>query len=234
MQGKMAKLRTPEEIQDADERGESPPPETPGELRGEEGAESSDLTTPVLLVAMPQVLDPFFHMSVVLLIDHHEQGSLGFIVNRPTRVPLSDILEGFEIPWRGKDEQTAYFGGPVQPQLGTVIYRPSESHGETENETENENEIYAGAALTQNVNDLQELAAGPPQDLRLFLGYAGWGEGQLLSELLRNDWVTVPVHHDLVFVDDPAEAWRAALRSVGIDPEALTSWTSQDADAPAN
>ncbi len=197
-------------------------------MREPEAAETSDLETPILLIAMPQVLDPFFHMSVVLLIDHHEQGSLGFIVNRPTRVPVSDVLEGLDIPWQGGDDQSAFFGGPVQPQLGTVIYRSREPVSDSETE------IYSGASLTQNIRDLQQLAAGPPRDLRLFLGYAGWGEGQLLSEILRNDWVTAPVHHDLVFVDDPAEAWRAALRSVGIDPDQLPSWTPQDTDTPVN
>jgi len=197
-------------------------------MREPEADATSDLKTPILLIAMPQVLDPFFHMSVVLLIDHHEQGSLGFIVNRPTRVPVADILQGLDIPWQGGEEQTAYFGGPVQPQLGTVIYRTQEPLSDSETE------IFSGATLTQNIGDLQQLAAGPPRDLRLFLGYAGWGEGQLLSEILRNDWVTAPVHHDLVFVDDPVEAWRAALRSVDIDPDQLPTWTPHDADMPAN
>ena len=62
---------------------------------------ASDLTTPVLLLAMPQVVDPFFHKSVVLLLHHEEEGSFGFIVNRPTGIRLQEILEGMEVNWQG-------------------------------------------------------------------------------------------------------------------------------------
>lgn len=192
-------------------------------------AGSSDLDTPVLLVAMPQVLDPFFNMSVVLLIHHREEGSLGFIVNRPTGVPIADILEGLDIPWQGDREQAAHFGGPVQPQLGTVIYR-----SESPASSPSQQEIVPGIRVTQNIRDLEHLAEKPPSDLRLFLGYAGWGEGQLLQEILRNDWITAPVADELVFAEDPAETWRAALASVGVDPSQLPSWTPDDATAAAN
>ncbi len=189
-----------------------------------------NLETPVLLVAMPQVLDPFFHMSVVLLIQHQSEGSQGFIVNRPTGVPISEILDGLDIPWGGDQEEAAHFGGPVQPQIGTVIYHArggqpiSASH----------HEIYPGVLLTQNVHDLQALAEDPPGALRLFLGYAGWGEGQLMQEILRNDWITAPVTHDLVFARKPGETWRRALLSVGVDPNQLPTWTPSDADGVAN
>ena len=61
----------------------------------------ADLQTPLLLLAMPQVMDPFFHKSVVLLLHHQDEGSLGFIVNRPTGVKIAEILEDLEIPWLG-------------------------------------------------------------------------------------------------------------------------------------
>src|ERR1700730_5906952 len=85
-------------------------------------ATASDLVTPVLLVAMPQVLDPFFHKSVVLLIHHQDEGSFGFIVNRPTGIKVTEILHGLAVGWRGREAALAYFGGPVQPQLGTVLF----------------------------------------------------------------------------------------------------------------
>src|SRR4029453_13892232 len=84
----------------------------------------SDLSTPVLLMAMPQVLDPFFHRSVVLLLHHEDEGSFGLIVNRPTGIKVSEILQGMDVGWRGREEAVAYFGGPVQPQLGTVLFAP--------------------------------------------------------------------------------------------------------------
>ena len=81
-----------------------------------------------------------------------------------------------------------------------------------------------GIALTQHIGDLSRLAEAPPDHFRLLLGYAGWGEGQLLEEILRNDWLTAPVSDELIFAPDPEQVWDAALRSVGSDPAALPSW----------
>lgn len=194
-----------------------------------------DLETPVLLVAMPQVLDPFFNMSVVLLVQHESEGSRGFIVNRPTGVSISDILEGLEIPWVGDSEQAAHFGGPVQPQVGTVIYQAeAETEAEDNESSKAAQEIQPGVVLTQNIQDLQSLAENPPDSLRLFLGYAGWGEDQLMQEILRNDWMTAPVSEDLIFAQDPSETWRQALRSVGVEPDQLPTWMPGEANEVTN
>lgn len=182
----------------------------------------SDLVTPVLLMAMPQVLDPFFHRSVVLLLHHEDEGSFGFIVNRPTGIKVSEILKGMDVGWQGQEEVVAYFGGPVQPQLGTVLFAPLLAESDEAEDTATE--VVPGVALTQHIGDLSRLAGAPPDRFRLLLGYAGWGEGQLLQEILRNDWLTAPVDSDLIFAPDPEEVWGAALRSVGIDPAALPSW----------
>lgn len=184
-------------------------------------AADAGLTTPVLLVAMPQVLDPFFQRSVVLLVHHEDEGSFGFIINRSTGIRLAEILEGMEVGWGGGEEAVAHFGGPVQPQLGTVLFAPAGL------ETEASTEVFPGVALTQHIGDLVRLAETPPDHFRLFLGYAGWGSGQLLDEILRNDWLTAPAQVDLVFAPDPDEVWSAALQSVGVDPAALPSWTPE-------
>jgi putative transcriptional regulator len=197
------------------------------------------LSTPVLLLAMPQVLDPFFHRSVVLLVRHEDEGSLGFIVNRPTGIKVSEILKGMEVDWRGREDVVAYFGGPVQPNLGTVLFGPqsrlpeptataaptvdAEAGGDFRGEATSE--VLAGVSLTQHVGDLSRLAESPPERFRLFLGYAGWGAGQLIEEILRNDWLTAPAHGDLIFAPDPDRVWSAALESVGVDPATLPSWT---------
>lgn len=185
---------------------------------------SSDLTAPVLLVAMPQVLDPFFHRSVVLLLNHDEEGSHGLIVNRPTDIPVRSILGGMDIEWTGAEEAVAYFGGPVQPQLGSVLFltdaaRPDLAPAATP--------VAPGVAITHHVDDLAGLAAAPPERMRLLLGFAGWGEGQLMEEILRNDWLTARVDPRLLFAPDPAGVWGEALRSVGVDPAVLPSWTQQ-------
>ena len=181
----------------------------------------SDLSTPVLLMAMPQVLDPFFHRSVVLLLHHEDQGSFGFILNRPTGIKVSEILKGMDVGWSGREEAVAYFGGPVQPNLGTVLFAPLLPDGHPEDTA---TEVLPGVALTQHIGDLSRLAEAPPDQFRLILGYAGWGEGQLMEEILRNDWLTAPASSELIFAPDPEQIWGEALRSVGIDPAVLPSW----------
>ena len=194
--------------------------------------ESRDLEPPVLLIAMPQVLDPFFHRSVVLLIHNDDEGSFGLITNRATGIKVTEILTGMEINWGGGDE-VAFFGGPVQPQMGTVMFDAA-AVADRESADDTSSLVAPGVRLTQNVADLGELAESPPERLRLYLGYAGWGAGQLVEEILRNDWMTAPVDNELIFTDDPDTVWARALESVGVDPDSLPSWTASDADATTN
>ena len=188
-----------------------------------------NLEPPVLLLAMPQVLDPFFLRSVVLLVQHGEEGSLGFIVNRPTEIDIQEILSSMEIDWKGASGE-AFFGGPVQPQIGTVLCRnPGARLSE-----ETASEVLPGLWLTHQVGDLASLAKSPPEKFRLLLGYAGWGAGQLVAEVLRNDWLTAPVDLDLLFEPDIDRVWTAALESVGVDPATLPSWTEGGDEEEAN
>jgi putative transcriptional regulator len=184
------------------------------------------LATPVLLVAMPQVLDPFFHRSVVLLLHHDDEGSFGLIVNRTTGITLAEILDGMDIEWQGPRDALAYFGGPVQPQMGTVLTdalpAPADAPGDEAEETSTQ--ILADVWMTQHIANLTALAGKPPAFFRLVLGYAGWGEEQLISEILRNDWLTVPVSRDLLIETPSDEMWERAVRAAGVDPEALPAW----------
>ena len=190
-----------------------------------------ELKAPTLLVAMPQITDPFFQRAVVLLVAHEDEGSLGFVVNRVTDTSVREILDGLEVEWHGDAELRANFGGPVQPELGSVLYDPREL-GELE--LERGGEIVPGVAITQHAEDLAKLAQGPPESLRFVLGYAGWSAGQLLQELERHDWIVVPASRDLVFGREPLGTWRAALSSVGIDAEHLPRWTPGAPDSGAN
>jgi putative transcriptional regulator len=196
-------------------------------------AGSVELKAPALLVAMPQVLDPFFHKSVVLLVAHEEAGSLGFVVNRPTEVPVEKILAGMELSWSGPRGAHAFFGGPVQPQLGSVLYDAAQV-GALAIDLDRGAEIDAGVGITQHAADLARLAAQPPPSFRLILGYAGWNAGQLVEEVLRNDWLVAPVDRRLVFSTDADSIWTHVLRSLGVDPATLPSWTATDGEGQAN
>ena len=99
---------------------------------------------------------------------------------------------------------------------------------------ETRTEVFPGLRITQHVGDLTQLAEEPTRRFRLFLGYAGWGEGQLIREIVRNDWLMAPVREELLFATDPGEAWSAALRSVGVDPSSLPSWTKDGENGSTN
>ncbi|HKB94625.1 MAG TPA: YqgE/AlgH family protein, partial [Gaiellaceae bacterium] len=185
-----------------------------------------ELVAPIMLLAMPQVADPFFRKSVVLLLAHEKEGSFGFIVNRATELRIVDILRDLELEWGGDAAELARFGGPVQPQVGTVLFAAGGPPPELEDSTE----IVPGVRLTQNRSAFAKLASAPPPRLRLLLGYAGWGEGQLVGEIVRNDWLTAPVDVELIFGGGTEETWERALRSVGIDPAALPAWTESELD----
>lgn len=183
----------------------------------------ADLATPVLLAAMPQIQDPFFNHSVVLLIDHQPEGSFGLIINRATELTVKEVLDGLEIDWAGDEEELTHFGGPVQPQLGTVLYRGEASTLPAPEETSLE--ICDGIHLTQHIGDLSTIAGAPPGGFRLLLGYAGWGTGQLEEEIERNDWLVAPLDLDLLFASDADSVWHRVLESLDIDPQTLPSWT---------
>jgi len=188
------------------------------------------LEAPVLLIAMPQVMDPFFHRSVVLLAAHEDEGSFGFIVNRPADLRVAEILAKMEIEWRGDPQCTAFVGGPVQPQLGTVLFT-SDTPAENLEAT---SEVFPGISITQHLESLSALARNPPAGIRLLLGHAGWSPGQLMQEVMRNDWVTAPPGLELIFAPEPDSVWERAMRSVGFDPDALPSWTTPGGEDEAN
>ncbi len=187
-----------------------------------------DLETPSLLIAMPQVLDPFFFRAVVLLAAHEEGGeggSLGFVVNRPSQLKVNEVLQELDIEWLGGAEATAFVGGPVQPEVGTVLLSLD---GLTGLEADGITRIAPGVGATQNILALRTLARSAPDRMRLLLGHAGWAPGQLMQEVGRSDWLTAPVAESIVFSPDPGDAWSTALASLGIDPGTLPSWTSGD------
>lgn len=175
--------------------------------------QSESIETPVLLVAMPQIVDPFFWHSVVLLIEYTEEGSLGIVVNRPTELKVADVLQELEIPWEGDPDEIVHLGGPVQPQLGSVLYRAAAD--------ESSAEIVEGLFVSQNIETLRRIATAIPFEAKLVLGYAGWSAGQLDEEIQRHDWLIAPVDVEQVFAPDPENVWERVLRSIGIRPESL-------------
>lgn len=178
------------------------------------------LDTPLLLIAMPQVQDPVFNRSVVLLLEHSDQGSLGLVLNRPTELLLRELLEPLEIEWQGEAGDLAYLGGPVSPNVGTLLFRRGATGTD---EDERVAAVSDGLLMTQDVELLREIAVAPPDDSRLILGYAGWSEGQLEEEIERSDWLLGPCDAELVFGGEVQTLWQRALQVIGVRPESLPS-----------
>src|SRR5262245_2795205 len=155
---------------------------------------------PTLLLAMPQLRDPNFNRSVVLLCEHGAEGALGFVVNRPTDVRAATAV-ALDPPPRADSGMLLWSGGPVETQRGFLLLGDDPGIAESER-------ICDGMHLTASVEVLRELIEAEPSALqsrrcRLLLGYAGWGPGQLDQELAQSAWLTAPADSTLVF-DTPA------------------------------
>ena len=189
------------------------------------------LDTPAFLVAMKQVVDPFFHRSVVLLLEHDEDGSFGLVANRPTDVPMTQLLANLGVAWGGALDAPSWFGGPVQPGVGTIVYAGREAVLEGDDAS---HEFADGLHISRDIRVLTRLASRPPAEFRLFLGYAGWGPGQLGEELERNDWLVAPFDRGTLFETEPGALWAAALESIGVRPDSLPTWAMPGEDEKTN
>jgi putative transcriptional regulator len=176
----------------------------------------SDLA-PGFLVAMPQLMDPNFHRAVILVIHHDETGSFGVVLNRSTDLTAPVLCSTLEIEWKGDPGWEINWGGPVQPQTGWVLFG-SDEHCERPEEV---TQIQPGLWFAGSLDVLRGIASDPPGRIRVLLGYAGWGPGQLENELTQGAWITAPVCEETVFEVASSEMWEHVVRSLGIEPSSL-------------
>jgi len=146
-----------------------------------------------LLIAEPFLIDSFFKRSVVLMAIHNEkEGSLGFIINKPIKnVYLSDVVKIF----KDATDWPIFFGGPVQTSSLFYIHTLGDL---VDNSKEITDGIYFGGDF-EIIKDLVIKNEASSKDIKFFLGYSGWGQGQLEDELLRNSWLTTPANKKIVF-----------------------------------
>ena len=171
----------------------------------------SDLA-PGILIAVPQMDDPNFSRSVVLLIEHNESGAMGIVVNRPSEIGLSDIGQEHGMEVHG-EAGNAFIGGPVQRERGFLVHR----RPEVGDSVQLKDDVY----LSVSTDALRALLAGDPTAYRLCLGYAGWGAGQLEREMEAGGWLNSSITSKRLF-DTPVEKiWDAVIRDLGIDPAFL-------------
>jgi putative transcriptional regulator len=169
---------------------------------------------PRLLLSMPQLTDPNFARTVVLLCEHAPEGAFGLVLNRPTDMAASSVV-GLVPPVQTDNGMRLWIGGPVEPNRGWILLGEERPGVETLR-------IVDGLFLSTSPELLRQmLVATPPPQARVLAGHAGWGPGQLDVELNESAWLTADVELDLVFGADAAVMWETAIRRLGADPSLL-------------
>jgi putative transcriptional regulator len=169
---------------------------------------------PTLLLSMPQMQDPNFARTVVLLCDYLPEGAFGLVINRPTEMAASEMVK-LEPPVARRNHLPLLFGGPVQPERGWILVgeQPAEPDYRT---------VVDGLYLSTSPQLLRRvLETYPEPRARVVAGYAGWGPGQLDEELAQSAWLMADVELDLVFEVDASVMWETAIRRLGADPSLL-------------
>jgi putative transcriptional regulator len=167
-----------------------------------------------LLVATPVLGDPNFRRTVVLVVEHEaEQGTLGVVLNRPTKVPVGQVLESWtEL---ATDPSVVFTGGPVSPNSALAL---AHVPGTDEPVGWHPRDAAAPAVARVGLVDLDAppgLLAAAIVSLRVYAGYAGWGAGQLQAEIDEGAWYVVPAETSDPFSAEPGRLWPAVLRRQG-------------------
>lgn len=181
-------------------------------------AETENKQQPLFLIAVPQLGDPNFARSVVLLLHQGSDGALGLVVNNPLDLTLGSFAREHRLPCHSRTSDIHIFrGGPVEPARGWIL------HGDPE--TKERQEILPGLSVSGSVETLANLMAGGTNPMKLLLGYAGWGPGQLESEIERGSWLMTEADPKHVLDTPASETWNAVLKDMGVDPARLALGT---------
>lgn len=154
-----------------------------------------------LLVASPLLGDPNFDRTVVLLVEHGDEGALGLVLNRPSELPVAEVLPRWSE--RAAAPAAMFLGGPVQPSAVICLARADEGASPLTPTA------VPGISLLDLDGDPGALPAGA--ELRCFAGYSGWSEGQLEDEIDEGAWFVVDPMPDDPFVARPSRLWQEVL-----------------------
>ena len=173
-----------------------------------------------LLVAMPGMPDPRFSRTVIYLCAHSRDGAMGLVVNKPIDdFSFPDFLAQLKIPPAAGGGESIHVmsGGPMEAGRGFVLHSADYVQEATM-------PVDGSIALTATIDILHAIAEGNgPRRRMLALGYAGWGPGQLDTEILANGWLHVSCDDNLLFGVSPQDRWQRAMDKIGIDPRMLST-----------
>lgn len=169
------------------------------------------------LISETELQDPNFIRTVVLMIQHDDQGAFGLVVNRQTELTLAGIIDKYEGTQQG--EIPVFIGGPVEQHYLFVIHSGLPEKYSSDHVVE----VVEGVVFEPDFKLVDEYLSDvweqtPPEDrphIHLFGGYSGWAAGQLENELEYRSWVLLPATKDIVFHPEPEEGWNEALRKKG-------------------
>jgi putative transcriptional regulator len=179
-----------------------------------------------LLLAMPGMADERFARTVIYLCAHSPEGAMGIVVNKPASdlsfpdllvqldiIPATDLIQ---LPQRVGAVQVL-MGGPVETSRGFVLHSPDFFIDESTLPIDD------GVCLTATIDILRAIAKGQgPANAVLALGYAGWGAGQLETEIQQNGWLSCPADASIIFSTAADHRYEMALRRMGVDPGMLS------------
>jgi putative transcriptional regulator len=157
------------------------------------------------LVSAPHLTD-IFRRSVIYLVEHDEKGSVGFVLNKPIKYNIDEVIDDFP-----EFESKVFLGGPVQTELVNFIHKAPDI---IKGGYEIHNGIFWGGDF-DNLKILADSKIINPSDFRFFVGYAGWSPNQLDDELKENAWYVTDADIDLIFSDEPEKLWANILKNMG-------------------
>jgi len=166
---------------------------------------------PGFLIAMPQLQDPNFEQSVVLMIEHGASGAMGLVINHASQLTFEELAKSQELAIaKGREDEHIFVGGPVEPFRGFVLHDAPEASEKIE--------VLPGLYLTVTSDALEPLLCDPKVRLRFCLGCSGWGPGQLENELKQGSWLFTEASLDSVLSAEPERVWDSVIKGMGIDP----------------
>lgn len=175
---------------------------------------ANESLAPVLLVSMPQMVDPNFSKTVVLLAEYTANGAFGLVLNRRMDEPAIAIVSADQ-PLDIHPDLHLQTGGPVEPTRAWILTAREELDPEAL-------EVSDGVFLSASPTIVRKTLETPPDShVRMVVGYAGWGAGQLDVELAQGAWLLAPVQADLIFEIDSDKMWEVAIRRLGAEPSML-------------
>jgi len=160
-----------------------------------------------LLVALPEMKDPRFVESVIYIVQHNHEGTLGLVINRPLgQTPIEDVIKGLSVDGQdAKREITVHYGGPVSPRQGFVLHSDDVV-------LETSKKVKDGIAMTSDAKIIGEISTGKgPRQFLLMIGYAGWAPGQLEDEIKAKSWFLIPADKEIIFGEQAQKKWQRAM-----------------------